>query len=320
MPRSTITVSIPVPGPRVRWAAFGLATGLLVAVIAGPALTPHSILAADPSTTTPEHTISVSGTGNVLISPDIADLRLGVSITAKTVKDARAGNAKSMTAVIAALKKLGIADRDIQTTILSLQPVYDYSSNSSAPRLTGYQLSNAIAVTIRNLDNVGDAIDGALAAGATTMDGVTFRVENQAAAEAQARHGRDGRGEVQGPDPGQRGRRLARDRRLDQRDGRPDPLPRRTTARWRPPASRMSRRRSSRARTRSRSRWPSSTSSAEARRIAQPAFRSPATRPGTSRGFSCPAEVPRAIDQPGASSSSDAAGSGRPSTLACTNR
>jgi uncharacterized protein YggE len=187
MTRSTLTVSIPLPGPRVRWTALGLATGLAVAVIAGPSLAPHSILAVDPSTTTPEHTISVSGTGNILISPDIADLRLGVTITAKTVKDARAGNAKSMTAVIAALKKLGIADRDIQTTILSLQPTYDYSSSSNTPRLTGYQLSNAIAVTVRNLDNIGDAIDGALGAGATTMDGVTFRVADQAAAEAQAR-------------------------------------------------------------------------------------------------------------------------------------
>ena len=186
MSDSTVTVSIPVPGPRVRWAALGLVAGLVVAVVAGPALAPHSILAADP-TATPEHTISVNGTGNVLISPDIADLRLGVTITAKSVKDARAGNAAAMTAVIASLKKLGIADKDIQTTILSLQPVYDYSSNSSAPRLTGYSLSNAIAVTIRDLDKVGDAIDGALAAGATTMDGVTFRVADQAAAEKQAR-------------------------------------------------------------------------------------------------------------------------------------
>lgn len=186
MSDSTVTVSIPVPGPRVRWAALGLVAGLVVAVAGGPALAPHSILAADP-TATPEHTISVSGTGSVVISPDIADLRLGVTITAKTVKDARAGNAKAMTAVIASLKKLGIADQDIQTTILSLQPVYDYSSNSSAPRLTGYSLSNAIAVTIRDLDKVGDAIDGALAAGATTMDGVTFRVADQAAAEKQAR-------------------------------------------------------------------------------------------------------------------------------------
>jgi len=187
MTRSTVSISIPVPSPRARWAAVGLAVGLLVAVIAGPALAPHAILAADPTGTRPEHTISVGGTGRVMISPDIADLRLGVSITANTVKDARAANATAMTAVIAGLKKLGIADRDIQTTILSLQPVYDYSSNSNRPRLTGYSLSNAIAVTIRDLDKVGDAIDGALAAGATTMDGVTFRVADQAAAEKQAR-------------------------------------------------------------------------------------------------------------------------------------
>lgn len=183
---STITVSIPMPGTRARWTAIGLAFGLLGAAVASPALAPHSILAADPATN-PEHTISVSGTGRVVISPDIADLRLGVSITSKTVKDARTANATKMTAVIAGLRKLGIADRDIQTTILSLQPVYDYSSNSSTPRLTGYNLSNAIVVTIRDLDKVGDAIDGALAAGATTMDGVTFRVEDQAAAEQQAR-------------------------------------------------------------------------------------------------------------------------------------
>lgn len=186
MAPTTITVSIPLPNARVRWAGLGLATGLVVALIAGPALGPRPILAADPASA-PEHTIAVSGTGRVVISPDIADLRLGVSITAKTVKAARTANATAMTAVIASLKKLGIADRDIQTTILSLQPVYDYSSNSSVPRLTGYNLSNGIAVTIRDLDKVGDAIDGALGAGATTLDGVTFRVENQVAAERQAR-------------------------------------------------------------------------------------------------------------------------------------
>ncbi|MES2211100.1 MAG: SIMPL domain-containing protein [Chloroflexota bacterium] len=188
MTPSTVTVSIPIPGPRVRWAAIGLAAGLLVALIAGPAFAPRSILAVAPAAgAAPEHTISVNGTGRVIISPDIADLRLGVSITAKTVEDARAANATAMTAVIASLRKLGIAEKDIQTTLLSLQPTYDYSANSNTPRLTGYTLSNAMAVTIRDLALVGEAIDGALAAGATTLDGVTFRVENPVAAERQAR-------------------------------------------------------------------------------------------------------------------------------------
>ncbi len=184
---TSTTITIPLPGSRTGWLAVGLATGLLVAAIASPAFAPRAIQAADPTTTPPEHTISVSGTGRVVISPDVADLRLGVSVNRSTVKAARQVAAEAMTKVVAALKKLGIADKDIQTTNLSLQPVYDYSSGSNPPRLTGYQLSNAVAVTIRNLDQVGDAIDGSLAAGATTLDGVTFRVDDPAAAEKQAR-------------------------------------------------------------------------------------------------------------------------------------
>jgi uncharacterized protein YggE len=186
MSTSSITISVPVPGARVRWAAAGLLAGLLVAVLAGPAFGPRPILAIDPATPG-EHTISVSGTGRVVLTPDIADLRLGVTTTAKTVKEARDANAASMTAVITALKAVGIAERDIQTTTLSLGPVYDYPSNGSAPRLTGFTLTNAVAVTIRDLDVAAGAVDGAMAAGATTLDSITFRVANQTAAERDAR-------------------------------------------------------------------------------------------------------------------------------------
>jgi uncharacterized protein YggE len=182
----TVSISLPVPGSRAGWLAVGLALGMLVAVLAGPLLAIRPILATDPIGGT-EHTISVSGSGHIVLSPDTADLRLGVSATAKTVKAARSLAATSMTAVIASLRKLGIAEVDIQTTTLSLQPIYDYTFNTNPPRLTGYQLSNAVAVTIRDLDNVGDAIDGALAAGATSLDGVSFRVADETAAEAQAR-------------------------------------------------------------------------------------------------------------------------------------
>jgi uncharacterized protein YggE len=186
MPTSSITVSIPLPGPRVRWAAAGVLAGLLTAILAGPALAPRPILATDPAAAV-EHTISVTGTGRVLLTPDIADLRLGVTTTAKTVNEARAANATSMTAVISALKGLGIAERDIQTTTLSLGPVYDYPTNGSQPRLTGYTLTNSVAVTIRDLEVAGDVIDGTMAAGATTLDSITFRVADQTAAEKEAR-------------------------------------------------------------------------------------------------------------------------------------
>jgi uncharacterized protein YggE len=185
-PNPTETSSpMPILGSRARWVAGGLAVGLLAAAIASPAFLPRPILAVDP--VAPEHTISVTGTGRVIISPDLADVRLGVSVTAKTVKSARATNAAAMTAVVDSLKKLGIDDRDIQTTTLSLSPVYDYSTDAQPPKLTGYALANAVAVTIRDLDIVGDAIDASLAAGATTMDGVSFRVDDPAAAEKQAR-------------------------------------------------------------------------------------------------------------------------------------
>lgn len=181
-----ITVTVRLPGARARWIAAGLATGLLVAAIAAPAFAPRSSLAADPSAT-PEHSISVTGTGKVVVAPDVADLRLGVTVNRTTVRAARADAAAAMTKVIAALKALGIADKDIQTSNISLQPTYDYSTNTNPPRLTGYTLSNGIAVTIRDLDKTGDAIDDALAAGATTLDGVSFRVDDPARAEQQAR-------------------------------------------------------------------------------------------------------------------------------------
>lgn len=183
----TTTITIPHPGPRARWLAAGLATGLLVAAIASPAFVPRTILGVDPNTQPPEHTISVTGTSRVVLSPDIADVRVGVSITKPTVKAARAAAAESMTRVITALKKLGIADKDLQTTILSLQPIYDYSTGGNPPRLTGYMLSNSVAVTVRDLDKVGDVVDDAMTAGATSLDGVTFRVEDPAKAEEQAR-------------------------------------------------------------------------------------------------------------------------------------
>jgi uncharacterized protein YggE len=184
---ATTTITLPVPGSRIRWLAVGLAAGAMFAAIASPAFAPRPIYGLDTNGTAPEHTISVTGTGRVIVSPDVADLRIGVSVTKPTVKAARESAAETMTRVVAAIKKLGVADADIQTTILSLQPMYDYSTNSTPPRVTGYQLSNSVSVTVRNLDKVGDAIDDSLAAGATSFDGVSFRVDDPAKAEAQAR-------------------------------------------------------------------------------------------------------------------------------------
>jgi uncharacterized protein len=178
------TITIPTIAPRARWLAIATAATALLIATAAPSLSPRPSLAVD--ATKPDHTISVSGTGRVILAPDTADLRLGVTVQRSTVKAARADAAKAMQAVIDALKKLGIAEADIQTSSITLNPQYDYT-NANPPRLIGYQFSNSLAITVRKLDVLGDAIDNALTAGATTLDSVQFRVDDETKAEAQAR-------------------------------------------------------------------------------------------------------------------------------------
>lgn len=172
------------PGSGLRWLAVGAAIGLFVAAAGAPNFGPRTTLAADPVAA--EHTISVMGLGRVTLTPDVADLRLGVNVTAPTATQARSEAAAAMTKVVEAIKQGGVADKDIQTSTLSLQPTYDYTSNGQG-KLTGFQVLNIVAVCVRNISTVGDLIDAAVTAGATSVDGVSFRVENQTAAEAQAR-------------------------------------------------------------------------------------------------------------------------------------
>jgi uncharacterized protein YggE len=180
------TLTSPIARPRLGWLAAGAFAGLALAVAFGPALAPRPARAVD-AATTPEHTISVNGIGRVTTVPDVADVGVGVTVTRANVRDAQAVAATAMQAVIAALRAAGVADKDIQTTSLSLQPVYDYSSSGNPPKLTGYQIVNTVQATVRKLNTISDVIDGALAAGATTLNGITFRVDDPAAAEAQAR-------------------------------------------------------------------------------------------------------------------------------------
>ena len=75
MSSRTISIPVPVPGSRTGWLATGLALGAFAAILAGPLLQTRHALAVDPTSTTPEHTISVSGTGHIVLSPDTADRR-----------------------------------------------------------------------------------------------------------------------------------------------------------------------------------------------------------------------------------------------------
>jgi uncharacterized protein YggE len=132
-------------------------------------------------------TITVPGQGRVSVRPDLAELRVGISLTEETVPAARTAGAVALRAVLSRLRSLGIRDQDIQTSIVSMTPAYDYSSDRNGPRLIGYALTNSVSVTVRDLDRVGDVIDGALTSGATTLDNVAFRVADPSPAQREAR-------------------------------------------------------------------------------------------------------------------------------------
>jgi len=158
---------------------------MLGAVLAGPLLSARQVLAIEPAGAN-EHTIAVSGTGRIVLTPDTADLRLGVSSTAKTVKAARSAAATSMTAVIASLKNLGIADKDIQTSSINLNPDYRYENNQP-PVLTGYQASNNVSVKFRDIRNSGKILDALVAEGANQINGPSLTIDKPESAYDEAR-------------------------------------------------------------------------------------------------------------------------------------
>ncbi|HYH92334.1 MAG TPA: SIMPL domain-containing protein [Candidatus Saccharimonadales bacterium] len=130
--------------------------------------------------------IVVTGTGRVSVEPDVAELRLGVSIVRPTVESARSESATTMDAILEAVDTAGVARRDVRTAMLTVQPRYDYR-DGKAPTLTGYELANVVAITVRDLGRLAEVVDGTLRAGATSMDGLSFEVADPAPAEREAR-------------------------------------------------------------------------------------------------------------------------------------
>jgi len=130
--------------------------------------------------------VSVTGEASVSAAPDSAVIRIGVSTQAATAREASNANAQKMTAVLAALKDGGIAEKDIQTAWLSLQPQYE-TGRPGAPRVIGFQASNQLNVKVRDIKAVANVLDRAIAAGATDVSGIEFVVSEQSKLLDQAR-------------------------------------------------------------------------------------------------------------------------------------
>ena len=123
-----------------------------------------------------EHTLSVSGSAEKSTAPDTASLSIGVVVQTSTAREASDRNAVLMSAVMDELKNLGLEDKDIQTSMLSIQPVYKYNG---ARTIDSYSSSNNVQVTTRKLDIMNEIIDRSTAAGANQIGGVSFSVSDE---------------------------------------------------------------------------------------------------------------------------------------------
>lgn len=123
--------------------------------------------------------VTVSGTGRALVTPDRFSFSVGVQSVANTVDDAVKENNARVAAVIAALKKAGAGEKDIQTSGFNIWPQQDYSQGK-LPRILGYQVSNQVTVRSTKVGDVGRFLGVAIAAGVNTSSGINFEVSDPA--------------------------------------------------------------------------------------------------------------------------------------------
>ena len=122
----------------------------------------------------PPARIIVSGEGSVGAVPDYAYITVGATTNGVTAVAATDANSRIMTAVATALHGAGIAPKDMQTAHFSVQPVYSSVTSNSAPKLSGFAVTNQFGVTVRQIERVGDVLDRAIAAGANDVGNVQF--------------------------------------------------------------------------------------------------------------------------------------------------
>ena len=160
----------------ITWAA------LLLASAAIPALAQTA--GADPAFSAT--TLSLAASGEVKTTPDMATIAVGVDTTASGAGQAMSANAERMSRLIAVVKAAGVEPRDLQTSSLSLSP-QTVTEEGKAPRVSGYQASNQLSVTVRDLSRIGLVADAVVAAGATNIGQISFGVSNPLVAENAAR-------------------------------------------------------------------------------------------------------------------------------------
>ncbi|MDC8745168.1 SIMPL domain-containing protein [Xanthomonas campestris] len=149
---------------------------LALSIAAGTAMTAHAQTA--PSYTIPNDgtLLNVSAEAEAKRVPDIATVSAGVVTQAVDGNAAMRQNAEQMSKVMTAVKAAGIADKDVQTSGINLNPQYSYKENE-APKIIGYQASNTVSLKVRDIAKLGKVLDALVAQGANDINGPSFSID-----------------------------------------------------------------------------------------------------------------------------------------------
>ena len=163
---------------------FLLVSAMLIAAVA------LSACSAIPATSNPvasQRTLSVSGTGLVYLTPDVAYINIGVHTEQSTASEAVSANNNQTQQVVSALENSGVDAKDIRTTNFSIYPNTQYDQQTGKPGITTYVVDNTVYVTIHQLDKLGDLLDATVQAGANSINDIQFDVADKSPAIKQAR-------------------------------------------------------------------------------------------------------------------------------------
>jgi hypothetical protein len=154
-------------------------TSIVLAAILYLAVVPASGQTAQ---TPPARTITIEGSAEIHVAPDMALVTTGVTTDGDTAAAALTANSTTLSKVIEAIRAVGVESKDLQTFGLALSPRYNHPSASSSnekPRIIGYTVGNEVTARMHDLGKLGDLLDKVTLAGANRIDGIAFVVSNR---------------------------------------------------------------------------------------------------------------------------------------------
>lgn len=172
---------------RAAWAGL-LSLALIACVFASALPAAAQSAPATPSAPYPvPATITVTGTGTISVTPDIAHVTAGVTITEPTLSSAQQRANDIAQALLDVATKNEVPDADVQTSTYSVTVIEAYDDNGNPTGERAFQVSNILTLTIRDLDAVGGILDQMVDAGANVVYGISFDVSDPGPAVSEAR-------------------------------------------------------------------------------------------------------------------------------------